>query len=348
MKKIGLAVLTVVAPVAALALYVAARHLVYWSPSEEVAFSSGDVRLAGTLVRPSGEGPFPAVVLLHGSGPEPRSDPPTRAVVNALVRTGFAALLYDKRGVGASGGDFESATYRDFVDDAVAAIDYLRGRTDVDVARIGLYAVSESGWLAPEIAARTRRVAFIFNKVGPPLSWVDTVRWEVRGDYLAEGVAEADVQPLVDLALRRWAYYQAAAADPSLAAGPERDALERRIAKLRAEIPGADRVVAPELLPYDADDYAAFAAVSTYDPTPFLRALDVPLYYAFGELDVNVPTRQAVAALEALVRDHGKNVTVKVYPGVGHSLATWKGLLDVGFPPGYLETLAAWTAEQVR
>ena len=348
LKKIGLGLLAIVSLVAMLALYNVTRHLVYWSPSEEVSFTSGDIQLAGTFVKPFNDGVFPAIILLHGSGPEKRSDPPTRAVVNTLVRNGFAVLLYDKRGVGASGGDFNTARYRDFINDAIAAVNYLSNRADIDSESIGLYTVSESGWFAPEIAMRTQRIAFIFNKVGPPLSWVDTVQWEVRNDYLADGIAESDVQKLVDLALRRWAYYQAAVADPQLATGPERDAINRQIAKLRGEIPMADQVLAEELRPYDVESYEEFAADSSYDPSPFLSEIDIPMYYTFGELDINIPTRRSVAVLEALVEEQGKDIVITVYPDVGHGLATWKGLLSVGFVPGYLDTLATWTVEQVK
>ena len=100
------------------------RHAIFWSPSDTVQFSSGDIELTGTLVRPGQPGPHPAILMLHGSGPEPRLELPSRAVVNALVDAGFAVLAYDKRGVDESGGDFESATYADFIDDALAAIDF--------------------------------------------------------------------------------------------------------------------------------------------------------------------------------------------------------------------------------
>ncbi len=348
LKRLGLAGLAVVAIVAMLVLYISARHLIYLSPREEVTFPSGTIQLAGTLVKPSDGGAFPAIVLLHGSGPEPRSEPPTRAVVNTLVKSGFAVLLYDKRGVAASGGDFDSATFQDFINDAVAAIDYLRGRSDVDADNIGLYAVSESGWLAPEIAVRTQRVKFIFNKVGSPLSWMETVQWETRNDYLADGVAESDVQQLVDLAKRRWAYYQAAAANPSLAEGPERDAINAEISRVRAEVPMADEALSAELSPYDAESYQSFAVDASYDPTPFLNQIDIPMYYTYGGVDINIPTERCVAVLEKLKKEQGKNIGITVYPNVGHSLATWRGLLDVGFVPGYLDTLAAWTGAQVN
>jgi pimeloyl-ACP methyl ester carboxylesterase len=320
---------------------------VYWSPHEEVGFDSGGVRLAGTLVKPADVGTFPGVLLLHGSGPETRAQPTTHAVANSLVRHGFAVLTYDKRGTGASEGDFDTALYRDFIADAIAAIEYMANRGDVDAERMGLYVVSEGGWFAPEIASRTGRIDFIFNKVGPPLSWVDTVRWEVRNDYLAEGIAEADVDVLVDFAVRRWRFYQMAALNPDLREGAELDAINTEIARLGSEIPMANQVLPTAPLDYNVEAYAKFAANSSYDGTAYLQSLDIPLYYAFGSVDINVPTHLAIEVLDKLVDEAGKNITYKAYANRGHSLMSWSGLFSMGFPPDYLATLGEWSHSKV-
>ena len=347
-KKLGLVAGVLVMAVLAAFSYILARHYIYWSPAEEVTFLSGPTKLAGTFVKPAEEGVFPTMLLLHGSGPEPRSDPPTRALVNALVRSGIAVLVYDKRGVGASEGDFDSAGYGDFIDDAVAAVEYLARRPDVDRRRIGLYTVSESGWFGPEIASRTQKVSLMFNKVAAPFSVAETVIWEVRNDYIAGGVAESEVEPLVDLATRRWAYYRNAATNPELAEGSERDAINARLSTLRENVAGAAEVLQEKLLPYDAERYAEIAAELFYDPFPFLLEIDIPMYYAYGEVDINMPTRRCVDALEVLLREHGKDIEYTVYPGAGHSLASWRGILQMGWTPGYLDNLAAWTVKQTK
>jgi pimeloyl-ACP methyl ester carboxylesterase len=326
--------------------YVGLRHVVYWSPSEEITFESGNITLAGTLVKPASTGTFPTVVLLHGSGPETRSDPQTRVVVNALIRNGFAVLLYDKRGVAASGGDFESALYPDFIADAIAAVEYITSRADIDKRLIGIYAVSEGAWFAPEVAAQTDKVAFIFNKVGSPLPVEESWLWEIGNEYIEDGYSESDARKLVDLARLRWDYYQDAAADPSLAVGPRRDATNAEIAKVFEQLPNAESVINSELLPYDQDRHADFAANNGYDPGPFIERLDIPTFYAFGEDDVNIPTEQSVAALDALIRS-GKKIDYRVFAGVGHGLATWKGALQFGYVPGYLDALDEWTGARL-
>lgn len=344
-RRIGFVVASVVTLVVALAAYNAGRHLVFWSPTEDIVFNSGDIRLAGTLIKPAEAGAFPAVVMLHGSGPETRGGPGYRVNANALVRSGVAVLIYDKRGTGASGGDFDTARYRDFVADAIAAVHYLADREDIDSDRIGLFGNSESGWFTPEIAAVSHGVAFIVNRVGPPLSWIETVLWEVRNEFLAEGAAEADLDTLLALTLRKWDYLRAAAADPALAMGPEREALAAAISEIRATVAHADRLL--EVLPvYDADFYQKFANYS-YDPASYLKEINIPMLYVFGELDVNVPTAQSVAFLETFREEYKKNITIRVLPGVGHTLIAWKGLLEAGYQPGYLDFIGSWAAQQV-
>jgi pimeloyl-ACP methyl ester carboxylesterase len=346
LRKIGLATVGLVGLIAILIAYVGVRHVVYWSPTEEVRFRSGDIELAGTLVKPGETGPFPTVVLLHGSGPQPRSEPPTRAIVNVLVRNGFSVLLYDKRGVGESSGDFAAALYADFVADATAAVEYLATRSDIDQRAIGLYTVSEGAWFGPEVAVRTGQIAFIFNQVGSPLAVEECWLWEIGNEYVQDGLSHTDANTLVSLARLRWDYYQDTAVDAKLASGPRRDSINAEIARLYSEIPNAERYIDPQLAAYDATENKAFAANSSYDPGPFIEQLKIPLYYAFGEYDVNVPTVQSAAALESLISE-GKDITYKVFPGVGHNLATWKGALDFGYVPGYLDALDEWTANKL-
>jgi pimeloyl-ACP methyl ester carboxylesterase len=328
-----------------LVCFVALRHVVYWAPTEDVAFRNGDVVLAGTMVKPASSGYFPVVVLLHGSGPESRGGPITRVVANTLVRNGYAVLMYDKRGVADSSGNFEEALYPDFVADAVAAVDYLTTRDDIDSDLIGIYAVSEGAWFAPEVAVRTQKVAFIFNKVGSTLPVEESWLWEIGNEFLSDGFSEADASKLVALAHLRWNYYQDAASDPSLATGPRRDAINMEIARVIAEVPNAHNFTPSELAAYDQEAHVRFAANSTYDPGPFVHELNIPMYFTYGELDPNIPTKQSVAELDALI-ESGKNIEYRVFSGVGHGLATWKGALELGYVPGYLDALDSWTDDR--
>ena len=346
-RKILVVAAIIFAVVVGLAIFNILRHIIYWTPTEQVSFPSNGVQLSGILIKPKEEGIYPAVVMLHGSGPESSNDLAYRVNANALVRRGFAVLIYDKRGVGNSGGDFESASFSDFVDDGIAAVNYLCGRADIANDRIGLFGTSEGAWFTPEIAARSGAVAFIFNRVGPPFSWTENVIWEVRNDFLHDGITEQDVDALVAITQRRWDFYVAVSNDPTLANGEQRASIDAELRRLRETVPNADKVLPERLRDYDEEWYSDFAAEAQYDPRPFLEAIDVPMYYVYGETDINVPTKKAVAYLEKLREEHGKKIEIHVYPGVGHPMFTWKGIFNAGYPPGYLELMSTWSAEQV-
>lgn len=126
---------------------------------EEVRFPNPDaeIHLAGTLTLPDGHGPWPAVILITGSGPQDRDETilghkPFLVIADHLTRAGIAVLRYDDRGVADSEGDFSAATTMDFAADAAAAVAFLTQHPEVDPARIGIVGHSEGGLIAPIVA----------------------------------------------------------------------------------------------------------------------------------------------------------------------------------------------------
>lgn len=346
-RRLAIGLGAVMAPVLLLVAWTALRWFPVGYPSESVNFTSNGIRLAGTLYKPADEGVFPAVIVLHGSGAESRSEPSYRIQARAMLDHGFAALIYDKRGTAESEGELSTSTYEDFADDASAAVRYLAAREDIDGQAIGLFTNSESGWFAPEVAVETGGVRFIINRAGPPLPWVETVSFESRNDYRAAGIAEEDLDAMIAVMLWRWSYYRAAAENPALASGAERDAVNAEMARVYATVPGADQVMNESVADYDAAFYRMMAARTAYDPDPWLRKLDIPLYYVFAGRDINVPTADSVAYLESLRKDYPAEIAVHVYPGLAHSMLTWKGLLTAGYPPDFLQRVGGWAESQL-
>ncbi|MGH2584368.1 MAG: alpha/beta hydrolase family protein, partial [Dehalococcoidia bacterium] len=126
---------------------------------EEITFTSGELLLAGTLLLPSTEPPYPAIVFVHGSGPGRRES--FGALPYLFAANGFGVLAYDKRGSGGAAGDWRRATFDELADDVIAAASMLTQRPEIDSARIGLYGSSQGGWIAPLAAARCAGVAFV-------------------------------------------------------------------------------------------------------------------------------------------------------------------------------------------
>ena len=115
----------------------------------EITFSNDNIHLSGTLMIPSSEGVHPAIVLLHGSGPSHLSGYHT--IAQKFVDAGFVSLIYDKRGTGKSEGSWIEASLEDLSNDASAAISFLKTRSEVKPDCLGVWGVSQAGWIAPLI-----------------------------------------------------------------------------------------------------------------------------------------------------------------------------------------------------
>jgi len=322
-------------------------NLVYAGIAEEVTIRSGDVQLAAILVKPDTPGPHPAILLLHGSGPQRYGKWYYRIHTNVFVRQGFAVLSYDQRGAGSSEGGLITTGFPDMVNDGIAAVELLQGRPDINPDQIGLYGISESGWYTPEIAKRTGDIAFIINRVSPPVSWITTVTHEVKTSLVDEGYTDGEISEILELQNRIWQFYIDAAENGSLAASHERDAINMILADTLNR-PGGREFFENALAEYDPDVLAAKASKYSYDPYPFLTEIDVPMLYILAEDDVNIPYEASLDALEQLKLNFDKDITIQTYPVAGHYLSRWKWMPLEGFyVPGYLDLIGNWAAEQV-
>jgi uncharacterized protein len=147
------------------------EHVVDGQRAVDVRFTCNRAQLGGTLYLPEGRGPHPAVVWVHGSGPTPRLFPGW--VVTPLLDAGVAVFSYDKRGVGASGGKCcpgDDGHFNLLIADATGAVRALRSRPDVDPAQIGLWGVSQAGWIVPRAAFRSH-AAFAVLISGPAVTY---------------------------------------------------------------------------------------------------------------------------------------------------------------------------------
>jgi dienelactone hydrolase len=192
---------------------------------------AAQVRLAGTLTIPAGKGPFPAVVLISGTGANTRDEVSAGhkiflVLADALTRKGVLVLRYDKRGVGSSTGSYGDATTADFASDAKAAVDWLAALPDVDPRHIGVIGHSEGGLIAPMVAVADKNVAFVVMLAGPG----------VRGDKLfveqAAEVALASGAPRAYVEKRR-AFDQALYS--AVVNTPDREAAMRAVQTIVAQ-----------------------------------------------------------------------------------------------------------------
>jgi dienelactone hydrolase len=266
--------------------------------TRDVAFDdlSGGVRLAGVLNLPQGPGPFPAVVLIAGSGPHLRDEDIFGHKIflvlgDYLTRHGVAVLRYDKRGLGGSTGVFAKATLQDFAADAKAAVDFLETQKDIDPRRIGLVGHSEGGLVAPMVAVRDPDVAFIVLMAGPGVDGAKVLREQQRLIAQAMGLppeqlarATADQARLIDIVLGEPDHAAAAAKLKAVA-----DAMAR-------DDGSPAKTVEDSALQLNSDWFRSFL---TYDPAPTLRRLRIPVLALIGSKDLQVSASQNLPALRA-------------------------------------------------
>src|SRR5262249_35278186 len=159
--------------------------------TEDVSFRNGDVVLSGTLLLPPRQGSYPAVVLTHTSSPAVRTA--YREAADFFIAQGFAVLIYDKRGTGASTGK-RLASIADLAGDALAGLRIIQGRADINPRRIGLWGASQGGWICQVAAAGSRDVAFIILVSAPSMSPVEQEMFRTEQLLRAAGNSESEVK----------------------------------------------------------------------------------------------------------------------------------------------------------
>lgn len=169
--------------------------------SEDVEYTNAKTKntLAGTLTLPKGDGPFPVVLLISGSGAQDRDETifehkPFFVIADHLTRSGIAVLRVDDRGYGKSKGDFATATTLDFADDADAGVAYLKTRKEIDPKRIGLCGHSEGGVVAPIVAARNSDVNFIILLAGTGITGKEILHLQSRAAAVAAGASKEQAE----------------------------------------------------------------------------------------------------------------------------------------------------------
>ena len=294
---------------------------------EEVRFRNGEVELAGTLLLPAGPGPHPAVVFLHGSGPEGRWA--SNYLARRVVEGGTAALIWDKRGVGESAGSWEAAGFEDQAGDAAAAVALLRSRPEIDGDRVGIHGHSQGGTIAPLVAVRSN-ADFVIGSAASGLPMDDVEVYSV-GNFVGipamsgeeAQLARAYVEALVDVAYR----------------GAPRDSLDAITERAR----GREWFFEP---PAPDDSYWSFSRrIADFDPLIWWRQVEVPALLLYGSDDERVPAEASSVAITEALESSGHSPTVRILQGADHTFRVrrpedeWPRTVD-GYPDALLDWLA--------
>lgn len=333
---------------------------------EEVTYQSSAVgiTLAGTLTMPRGKGPFSAVILVAGFGPNDRDNSMVggafRELANYLTSRGIAVLRYDKRGVGASTGTFDlTVTTADLADDLRAGIAYLKGRPEIDGGRIGLIGTSEGGVIASLVAASSPDVAYLVLLAAAVVNGIDEVLEEVAAQLRADGATEELIAH--DRQVRKELLMLATGEpDNARAADLMHEAIERYWAglsdteKKEAEglvftIKGAD--VQGTIYYFNSPWHRFFLGLKMAD---IIAAIKVPVLALNGDKDFVIMSRFALPLIrEALKRGGNGDHEVCELAGFNHwmqrcatgALAKYS-VANGAFDPAVLELVSGWVVSK--
>lgn len=315
---------------------------------DEVTYDNKEqnVTLAATFTIPQGTGPFPAVLLITGSGPQDRDESllghkPFLVLSDYLTRHGIAVLRADDRGVGKSAGVFAKATTADFATDTEAGVAYLKTRAEVDPHKIGLIGHSEGAVIAPMVAARNKDVAFIVMMAGTG----------VPGDQVLVAQGEA-IQVASGKSTEEAAKDAAKERELLTLVETEKDqaVLEKELKeKLAGEVPDAQigMQIAQVTSPW-------FRYFLTYDPATALRKVTCPVLVLNGEKDKQVlPSQNLPPIRKALEEAGNKHFEIDELPGLNHLLQTAKtgapaeyAEIEETMSPVALDKMANWIGKQ--
>lgn len=282
---------------------------------QQVSFRNpkGNASLAGTLTYPEGGGPFPAVVLVNGSGQQNRDSEvfghrPFKILADHLSKNGFAVLRYDDRGIGGSKGEVNLATTIDFASDADAAVDFLSKQNTVKLGKIGIVGHSEGALIAEIVAAENDKVDYVALLSGPVIKGDSLLILQSYALGKASGLSESVLNEnkisnrrIYDILLRD--------ETPQELSGM----LEKELVRQNRGNPLTSDMkikLSPMLIPW-------FRTFLRIDPAYYLKQLRVPILASFGGKDVQVPANENIYALQHL-RLNTTDVTIKDYPNLNH------------------------------
>jgi dienelactone hydrolase len=318
-------------------------------------FQSGELQLRAKLVLPEGTGPFPAVVIVHGSGSESAVDFYSEPYFYAS--NGFASLVFDKRGTGESEGKYLQ-NFHILADDVVAALRWLREQPEIDTTRIHLAGFSQGGWIAPLAAAKDGGVRSLLIGYGVMVPVTGEDRWGYvyalrQKGFGDDAIAKADrinaiIEDIFDRRRNRWSELadevEAARDEPWFEAVKGSDSALGLLSGWKYPVWILRAYVA-----WRMDSDPPFID-RLYDPVPTLAKLDTPSLWLLAGEDSSAPAEWTTAELDKL-RAAGKPIEYHVFPNAEHGIRTFEQKPDgerryLGYEPDYMPRQIEWLRRQ--
>jgi pimeloyl-ACP methyl ester carboxylesterase len=336
--------------------------------SEDLEYDNrgSGIHYSGTLTYPRSGGPFPAAILITGSGQQDRDETlfghkPFAVIADALTRRGYAVLRVDDRQMGKSTGDVSMATSQDFAMDVETGIRYLRGRKEINPKKIGLIGHSEGGLIAPMVASRDPDVDFVILLAGPGLKGSDLMEWQNEAIARSHGASAEMGEALKKfsglliqaiLSSSDSSHQSETAWNSFLSWKKNTDPSIVKTMGLADEEP-AKNLIWSQLHRMNNPWFRYFLQV---DPAVFLSKLHCKVLALNGSKDVQVVPDQNLAAIDSALKAGGvKNYSTEKLTGLNHLFQHCKtcaveeyGQLEETFAPEALQKMGDWLDKNVK
>lgn len=309
--------------------------------AEDVTFAAGDITVAATLFLPDGPGPFPAIVIAHGSDAGTRTQPGKRRVGQRLASQGIAVLLPDKRGAGDSTGTYVETEWLSVLSaDQLAGVRFLKQRSDIIAGAVGVMGNSQGGWVS-QISAASGEVAFGVSISGPGVSPLRQVVAQRIHERLDDGMPAGDADELRAWWTVLWTYYGTAQGYDDVIARARALPDKPWFTRARGlEIPKPHELATPQ--------FEFFRKIVAYEPGPTLETIRVPFLGVFGDKDRHIPMPESADAMRAaFARSGNPRAEVRVFANAGHGIQYVEGVAPLRGGgqeplPGFISFLDAW------
>ncbi|MGE5498017.1 MAG: alpha/beta hydrolase family protein [Syntrophothermus sp.] len=326
---------------------------------EDVVVNNGDVKLAGTLTLPLTAAPAPAVIMITGSGQQNRDEEIFGfkifgIIADHLSKNGFAVLRLDDRGAGSSTGEFSKATDKEFNSDIITALEYLKGRNEINATQIGLFGHSEGGLVAQMTASGRSDIAFLILMSAPGIKGDSLIISQMVWMLKQMGTSSDEINKKLNMQKR---IYSAVRTDKGwdeikselrpMFEEPYNKLSEAMKSKLPPKEEYINKLVDQQLASAKTE---WFKYLIDNDPSVYLSQIKIPLLILFGGKDMQVPAEANEAAMKAALTKAGNtSYTIKVFPAANHlyqeavtGAPQEYPSLKKEFVPGFLDTVSEW------
>jgi len=315
--------------------------------AQEIQFTNGDARLAGTVYFPANGSRLPAIVALHDASVPLRQAALYRHLAQSLPAMGIAVLIYDRRGTGASSGSLKSIDYETLADDAIAGKNALAKLPQINPEKIGFWGLSQGGWLAVLAAGRSKDAAFAISVSAPLVTPAQQMEFATTNLLTIRGYSSQDVKQMLDTR-KAWTGYLRGKVTRAAAVEVLQKAETQPWFAL-AFMPKASNLTT------DPEHNSARKQIDD-DPIAAVRQVKVPLLFIYGGSDPWVPVGESVEQLRLLM-NRQDNIRYAVVANANHEMMFVEHdtmefdakTMNAAAPqaPAYFMLMGSWLCRQI-